>query len=657
MNYCTQCGYPNEDDARFCVGCGASLKPPAAPVSDPYDGGSMQSLYSGTAPVKKSKAPMIAAISAAVLLVGGGTTAFLLRDRFTGGGEEPSSQVESEEEELDEKQLEKNLSKANDRADSLLKAANSALVDMDCEDYTAEDGFYLFDEAYTPDGDAAASDAAPDDCDYLLYRIWQYDEKLEKLDGFGFYVEDMCVHAVIVDYKDAIGSCPAFFEVEDLGDAAIDEDTLQLVLDEVIEDLPVETEIMSVPEPVTEPETEPETSSSASGISDDDPTLSIVCWTDYDLGYMMDAFCAQYPEYTDCVQYVHCGESGYSASESYRAFLNSGEDVDLFLTEPGWAQQYINSYDYALPLSVLNLTEEDFSDAYGYTLQMGTNADGELMAVTWNIAPGGFCYYTDIAEQYLGVVSPEELQAMIGDWDGFTEVASVLAAHDITVCASLAGMWTAYSSSCTGIVQNGEIDFGNKMFEFTDLAQQYIMNGYVDPTITQWDGNWFDEGKNGETFGYFFPAWALGPNGTLETCMGSEGNINIVLGPQAYYWGGSQLCVSSHCNSASMAEAFVRSFTVDQASMEDFALDYGYYMNSETVMEGLYYENPLLGGQDEIAVLLEAARCLDLAGYAYYDQPLKDTFFNAFFEDSDDTAAEIQGDFLEDAVTLFPELY
>lgn len=667
MKFCMKCGHQNEDDAVFCIGCGANMGTTDAPAPDPYDAGSMQDLHGEAAPAKKSKAPVIAAVSAAAVLLAGGGTCFLLRDQIFGGedtelSDRDDKDDEKEEDETDEDDYEDAVDDANEEAKNFYYAVASSMIDLDSEGFVTESGLYLFDDAYdAPKGDPDRHDVDPDDADILQYIVWLYYEDYEDADASAFTVgEYSSLRGVAIEVDGVIGTYPKEMTIEALEDIDSMEDAVAYAEEDLEPETEPETEEETEEE--TEPETEEETEAETDAFSgeyslpDDDGTLSIVCWTDYDLGCMIEQFGYDYPDYD--VQWVECSGaySGYEANSCYATFLNSGEDVDLFLAEPGWIRNYIETDEYAVPLSALNIDVSDYADAYEYTLQLGTNASGVLMAAGWDINPGGFCYNTDMAEQYLGVTTPEEMQAMIGDWDGFENVAATLADNGITVCASLGGLWQAYGTPCNGWASNGTLDTGYAE-DFTAMAKRFIDNGYVDPDVGQWWDDWYVAGQNGSTFGYFFSSWCLSPGAQLEQCMGSAGNVNVVAGPEAYFWGGSMFCVSKNCNSASMAEEFLRYFTVNTDTMYDFAMNYGYYVNSLTVMADLYYNNPLLGGQDEIAVLAETAKYVDMSGIGYYDQVLKDTYLTVLTENYAASETEIVERFTEEALSIFPELY
>jgi ABC-type glycerol-3-phosphate transport system substrate-binding protein len=403
-------------------------------------------------------------------------------------------------------------------------------------------------------------------------------------------------------------------------------------------------------------------SSSAGGavnLPSDDDTLTIVCWTDADLANMFDCYSG-----SGTPTYQNCGSNGTEASTQYATYLNSGDDVDLFVAEAGWILNYINDDSMSAPLSDLGFSADDYKDAYQYTVEIGTDNNGVLKAASWQAAAGGYAYNTKLAEQYLGVTTPEDMQAKIGSWDDFAATAEELKTASegkVTMAATIGGLWQAFSTAKNAAWVDGTTIKTDVAKEFADMVKGYVDNGYVDPSIEQWTTDWTNAGLNGETLGYFYSTWCLGEGAQLEQNGGSEGNWNIVVGPQEFFWGGSWLCVSPNCNSATPAAEFVRQFTVDATSMEEYALYSGDFVNNKKAMDKIVADksnsNPLLGGQDQFAVLSDVASGIKMSdSISKYDQSLKDTFLDVLKNNITEDSDTIISKFTEQAKADNPDL-
>jgi len=402
----------------------------------------------------------------------------------------------------------------------------------------------------------------------------------------------------------------------------------------------------------------------AVNLPDTDDTLTVVCWTDADLANMFDV----YANHSDAnVVYQNCGDNGSDASVKYASYLNSGDDVDLFVAEAGWILNYINDDSMSAPLSDLGITTADYADAYQYTVEIGTDNNGVLKAASWQAAAGGYAYNTTLAEQYLGVTSAEDMQAKISDWDKFAATAEELktaAAADgkeITMAATIGGLWQAFSTAKNAAWVDGTTIQTDVAKEFTDMVKDYVDKGYVNPKVEQWTTDWTNVGLQGETLGYFYSTWCLGEGAQLEQNGGTDGNWNIVIGPQEFFWGGSWLCVSPNCNTASEASKFVKAFTTDAAIMEEYALYSGDFTNNKVAMDKIVADgsnsNPLLGGQDQFAVLSDVAAGIKMSdSITKYDQNLKDTFLDALKKNIDSSTDDIISAFTTQALADNPDL-
>jgi len=403
---------------------------------------------------------------------------------------------------------------------------------------------------------------------------------------------------------------------------------------------------------------------STDGVTQDssDDTLTIVCWNDNDLAPMFEVYKKTYPDAN--LKYQNVGTSGGEAATEYNTYLASGADIDLYVAEAGWILNYINKDEFSAPLANLGISESDFSNAYQYTVDIGTDNNGVLKGASWQAAAGGYVYNADLAEQYLGVTSPEDMQAKIGDWDGFEATAAELKEASngaVTMAATVGGLWQCFSTATNSPWVNGTTINTDTAREFTEMVKGYAENGYVDPSIGQWTEAWTNEGVNGDTMGYFYSTWCLGSTAQLYQNGGTDWNWKIVEGPQNYFWGGSWLCLHPSCNTGEEAARFVKYFTSNTESMEYYALFSGDFVNNKAAMKDIvdnkYNANPLLGGQDQFAVLTSVADGIKMNdSISAYDQSLKDTFINTLTDNIDSDVDTIISTFTSQAVADNPDL-
>ncbi|MBP0973287.1 MAG: carbohydrate ABC transporter substrate-binding protein [Oscillospiraceae bacterium] len=403
----------------------------------------------------------------------------------------------------------------------------------------------------------------------------------------------------------------------------------------------------------------------ASDLTNDDATLTVVCWTDADLANMFDVYKDQ-GLLSDGVtlNYQNCGGNGGEAATQYATYLNSGDDVDLFVAEAGWILNYINDDSFSAPLSDLGITEADYGDAYKYTVEIGTDNNGVLKAASWQAAAGGYAYNADLAKEYLGVEDTDAMQAKVADWSKFEATAKELkdaSNGEVKIAATIGGLWQAFSTAKNAPWVEGTTIKTDVAKEFTDMVKGYVDNGYVDPSIEQWTADWTNAGLNGKALGYFYSTWCLGEGAQLEQNGGNAGNWRIINGPQTFFWGGSWLCLSPNCNTKLEAQKFTKAFTADKATMKAYALYSGDFANNKAAMDEIVAEgsnsNALLGGQDQFAVLSDVAANIKMSdSISKYDQSLKDTFLTALKDNIKEDSDTIIDKFTTDALAANPDL-
>ena len=367
---------------------------------------------------------------------------------------------------------------------------------------------------------------------------------------------------------------------------------------------------------------------------DDGDVLSVLCWTADDIGKMIEFWDTNNAEQAGKVKYVNVGSKGQEAREGYVNYFNGDEDVDLFVVEADWILEYINNDTFSAPMSDLGFADSAFDDQYAYTKAVATDSNGVIKASSWQATPGAYVYNVDLAKEHLGVNTPEEMQEKVKDWDTFTATAKELAPKGIAMADTLGGMWQVwqYNRSQAWLDADNKLQVDEFCTEYANLAKEYYDNGYVTKEA-QWTDGWATIGTQGKTMGYFFCTWCLGANAQLEKSKGDY-TWNITAGPSSYAWGGSWLAVSPECDNGQLAHDFVEMFTVNPETMKEYALFKGEFVNNPTVMKEIVDEgsnkNDLLGGQDQFAVLYEAASKIDMDGkITAYDAQIKDAFNNS----------------------------
>ena len=346
----------------------------------------------------------------------------------------------------------------------------------------------------------------------------------------------------------------------------------------------------------------------------------------------------------DKVKLVDFQIGGGEATEAYDRYFLGGEDVDVFIAEPDWALKYLNDSKITVPMSELGFSDTDFSDQYAYSRELckatkGKNK-GKQTASMYTISAGVWCYRTDLAEKYLGVTSPDEMQKLVSDWDGFEKTAAEVytaSKGKTALTASLQGIWDAYKCGYDYSKSAGFRD------SFIDLAKNMYDKGYVSHN-DQWTDSWYTAGVSDDVMGYFVPTWGFG-DAILDLAAGGQkgktyGKWAACQGPQAYYKGGNMICVSANTDNADLAADFIDYFTVDKKGMRTYvdtrSTSFGEYFipNSQTVTQDIidseYNGLGVLGGESALEALDANAKAVDIKdSITPYNTEINTSFIDA----------------------------
>ncbi|MDE6502211.1 MAG: carbohydrate ABC transporter substrate-binding protein [Ruminococcus sp.] len=380
--------------------------------------------------------------------------------------------------------------------------------------------------------------------------------------------------------------------------------------------------------------------------------FTVAAWNSDDVPAMLSQWESATGTSADMVNFINFDVGGGQASEKYDNLFNSGEDLDVYFCEADWALKYINDDTRTAPLEQLGFTDANFADIYSYTDEIGKDSNGVRKGVSWQAAAGGFAYRTDLAEQYLGVTSPEEMQAKISNWEDFVATAEDIAEQSggqTALADTLGGMWQVFAATRTTpwVVDNAlEVDASCE--QFANYAKRLWDCGGVTKN-PQWDPSWYASGQDDSAMGFFVSTWGFGDAILAQAAGGADGATygkwNVCQGPAPYFWGGTWIVVNPATDNAEEAQSFIKTFTVDRDQIKQYALDKPEYCNNMAVMQEIVDsgENPndyvtdLLAGQNYFAVLHENAKKINLNGLITpYDATIKTDFVNV-----------VQSEFLE----------
>ena len=288
-----------------------------------------------------------------------------------------------------------------------------------------------------------------------------------------------------------------------------------------------------------------------------DNVINLWSFTD-EIPGMVDKFLEANPDfgYTVNTTIIATTDGAYQPALDAALAAGGAEAPDMYAAEAAFVLKYTqgDAYQYAAPYKDLGIdvdNELKAADIAQYTVDIGTNPDGDLVALGYQATGGAFIYRRSIAKDVFGSDDPETVAAEIGagsqNFDKFFEAAEKLKAKGYAIVSGDGDLWHAVeNSSDQGWIVDGKLTIDPKREAFLDYSKELKDNGYHNDT-QDWTDAWFadmkDEGPKG-VFAYFGPAWlinyTLAPNcGGEAVGEGTYGDWAVCAPPVGFFWGGT----------------------------------------------------------------------------------------------------------------------
>ncbi len=352
------------------------------------------------------------------------------------------------------------------------------------------------------------------------------------------------------------------------------------------------------------------------------------------------------------------------------AALAAGEHIDMFLVEADYALKYVDS-EFTKPLSEVGITQEDIAqNQYPYTIDVARDANGVIKGTAWQAAPGLFLYRRSLAEKYLGVKTPEEMQEKVKDWDTFLTTAretNEASQGQTKLIPSNGDVWQVVRTvRATPWVDEGyNLVIDDQVKWYFDFAKT-LREENLTANATPWTEAWNAGVGNDSIMGYFFSTWGIqwtmvGNSGGTQPGEGTYGDWAAVNGPQPYYWGGTWLTAAATNTNLPLTKDIMEFFTIRTDSMKDYCLGSKDYVNNTQAIQSIIDEGfsfDFLGGQDHYSLFQAVTPLIDTSTMSPYDQNINiamDTEVTAYATGEKDYETAIE-DFKAAVVDLFPEI-
>ena len=248
----------------------------------------------------------------------------------------------------------------------------------------------------------------------------------------------------------------------------------------------------------------------------EDGKIKLVVWsfTNELQGMIEKYYLPNHPELDIEFQIYPTDGNAYTTKvdNTFGANAASDEAPDIFTLEAAFVKHYVES-DWTGDLKDIGFTDEELSVAFPVMAQIGQNSAGVQKGLSWQSTPGVLMYRASLAEKYLGVKTPEEMQAKVADWDTFLETAEELKTAsngEVKMIIGSGDIWNAYQyQRSEPWVVDGKLVIDDELLDFEELVKTMEQDDLTHKGGA-WSEPWF-AGMRGElpTLCYFLPTWGL----------------------------------------------------------------------------------------------------------------------------------------------------
>jgi hypothetical protein len=312
--------------------------------------------------------------------------------------------------------------------------------------------------------------------------------------------------------------------------------------------------------------------------------------------------------------------------------LQTGADApDLFAMDLSYVKKFVNT-PFLADLTQYDL---DLSEVVDYTMAISSDSEGAVKGLSNQSTPGGFYYRRSIAEKYLGVSEPEDVQAFVKDWDTFIETARMITEKSNGEISIVSGV-TDFINVFLNTRDEGWINESNE-FVFDDLLNTYfdLSKTLISENLTenhnQWSEGWYYGMSHDTTLGYFLPAWGH-PYVLTQNCEDENGNSTsgdwaVIQGPRPYFHGGTWLGMYSDSAVSEEAVSVIEFFTLNEEHLSELIVDKNDLTAHKGANEKFYdVKSEFLGGQYILKVFDKMSEDINPTAIGAYDRDIKGLF-------------------------------
>ena len=343
-----------------------------------------------------------------------------------------------------------------------------------------------------------------------------------------------------------------------------------------------------------------------------------------------------------------------STSNGYTDLLDNGlenggsDGPDIYVFEGADVMKYSQGSmcNYAMSYEDLGIdvdSEIAAADIAQYTVDVGTNPNGAVVALGYQATGGAMIYRRSIAIDVFGTDDPDEIAEIFGggsgNWDAFWDAADTLKDNGVSVVSSTNDIWQVIYGSTDSWIKDGALNTSSDRYEFFDMAYDLYDGGYTNNSGS-WTEQWYaDMNGTGDkpVFAFFGPAWLINYVMALN-CYDTYGDWAVCIPPVGFSWGGSWLFANQNTDQADGVRDLIYWITLDTSTegLQYLWANGWLYDNgtsdtvaSGTVMNSISIESDFLDGQNMMDVYDECNKLATGDYLSEYDSVINSEFTTA----------------------------
>lgn len=306
--------------------------------------------------------------------------------------------------------------------------------------------------------------------------------------------------------------------------------------------------------------------------------------------WITDVFAADQSDILDRITLVQYYDTSDFLTDLETIQSEPGDSLypDLIFLEPYYAAQIMETQGL-LSADDLGITQADMSNMFPYTIDNGTDEQGNVRVFFCSAAPGAFQVRADLAAVYLGTRDPEQLHDLyFSDWKKMMATARRVYIESDGMVSLIPGYMELYAGLAMPVQDFSWVDENNVLVDAAQIARMMRFSQGLDrytPGATQWDIEWMDlmNGDGVDTpaaIAYAGTAWFTG------YCLGDGwlNNAIIIEGPADFQWGGQGIAATAGCSDVDLAAEIIKTLCCDADAMAEMTAD-GELVNNREALE------------------------------------------------------------------------